>query len=496
MQLARNMAAAMANSVVVVLINLVALPFYIRFLGMEAYGLIGFYATLQTMFQVLDLGLAPTVSREIAHGAETGQQRRSASLLRTLGIVYSGVALAIAMIVAIAAPWIGAHWLKIGTLPESVVTSSIMLIGLNLACRWPISLYHGALIGAHRLALSAVTSMAVNVCAATVTVAALAWGVHSVQVFFLMQAIFGLIQVLVLREFAQRAVGERDTPRDFSELRRMWGFASWMSGLAITSIVYTQLDKILLSRLISLESFGFYALSVLLVSGLQVLVGPTFNVIYPKFTTLHARGDVQGLAKFYSSTSRVYAAAIFSLALALALHVHAIVILWIGRVDVADHVAPLVIFLVMGSALNGIMNFPYALQLASGNPRIPFKINLVLLAFEIPTVVWLATSRGAIGGAMSWALIEVVYVFIGTLVTGRNIASFAGFNWLARDVGVPGLLALVPAVLGVWFSCAFRLTPLLEVLLAALAACIGIAGGLFYSPSVLRETKNIIRCGS
>ena len=55
MQLARNMAVAMANSVVVVLINLIALPFYLRFLGMEAYGLIGFYATLQTVFQVFDL---------------------------------------------------------------------------------------------------------------------------------------------------------------------------------------------------------------------------------------------------------------------------------------------------------------------------------------------------------------------------------------------------------------------------------------------------------
>ena len=79
MLLARNMAAAMANSVVVVLINLIAVPFYLHFLGMEAYGLIGFYATLQTVLQVLDLGLAPTVSREIAYDAETGQQRRSAS---------------------------------------------------------------------------------------------------------------------------------------------------------------------------------------------------------------------------------------------------------------------------------------------------------------------------------------------------------------------------------------------------------------------------------
>ncbi|HEY0660874.1 MAG TPA: oligosaccharide flippase family protein, partial [Lysobacter sp.] len=170
------MAAAMANSVVVVLINLVALPFYLRYLGMEAYGLIGFYATLQTVLQVLDLGLAPTISREIAHGAETGEHRRSASLLRTLAVVYIAVAVLIAGAVALAAPWLGSHWLQAKQLPDATVAQAIALMGLNLACRWPISLYHGALVGSHRLALSSATSMAINISAAVTTIAVLAWG--------------------------------------------------------------------------------------------------------------------------------------------------------------------------------------------------------------------------------------------------------------------------------------------------------------------------------
>lgn len=493
MQLARNMAVAMANSVVVVLINLIALPFYLRFLGMEAYGLIGFYATLQTVFQVFDLGLAPTVSREIAHGAEVGLQRRSASLLRTLGVVYAGIALVIAAVVALASPWIGAHWLQARAMPESVVVGAIALMGVNLACRWPISLYHGALIGAHRLARSAATSMAVNICGALTTITVLAWGTRTVQAFFVTQAVFGLVQVLVLRALARHAVGERDAPYDFGDLRRVWNFSSWMSGIAVTSLIFTQLDKILLSRLIDLESFGRYTLAVLLVSGLQVFIGPAFNVIYPKFTTLHARGDTAGLAKFYSDTSRLYAAALFSLALALALHVQALVTLWIGRVDVADRIAPLVILLATGSALNGIMYFPYALQLATEHPRIPFMINLALLTLAIPTIVLLATSHGAAGGALSWALLGVVYLFVGTIVTGRKVAGFSGVGWLARDVGVPFLLALAPAALGAVLSRVYGLTPWPETLLASFAACVGIAGGALYSPYARGKVREFMR---
>lgn len=493
MRLARNMAVAMANSVVVVLINLVALPFYLRFLGMEAYGLIGFYATLQAMFQVFDLGLAPTVSREIAHGTETGQQRRSASLLRTLGVVYTGIAIMIAALVALAAPRIGAHWLQIRALPESTVVDAIALMGLNLACRWPISLYHGALIGAHRLARSAATSMTVNVIGAITTIAVLAWGVRSVQAFFLTQAVFGLVQVLVLRAFALRVVGEYDAPYNFGDLRRVWNFSSWMAGIAITSLMFTQLDKILLSRLIDLESFGRYTLAALLVSGLQVLFGPALNVIYPKFTTLHARGDEAGLARFYSDTSRMYAAAVFSLALALALHVQAIVTLWIGRADVADRIRPLVVLLATGSALNGIMYFPYALQLATGHPRIPFMVNLALLILAVPTIVWLATSHGAVGGALSWALLGVVYLFVGTVVTGRKVAGFSGIGWLVRDIAVPLLLAIVPATLGASLSHTFNMARWSEILLASFAACVGIAGGIFYSPFARRKVMEFVR---
>lgn len=482
MRLARNMVAAMANSVAVVLINLVALPFYLRYLGMEAYGLIGFYATLQTVIQVLDLGLAPTVSREIAHGAETGQQRRSASLLRTLGVVYVAVALVVAGLVALSAPWIGERWLQAQELDASTVTQAVALMGANLACRWPIGLYAGALAGAHRLALAAVTSMTVNVAAAITTIAVLAWGARSIQAFFLVQACFGLLQAVALGVLARRAVGERDAPYDFGDLRRVWKFSAWMSGIAVTSLVFTQLDKALLSNFVALEAFGHYMLAVLLVGGLQIVVGPSFNVIYPKFTTFVARRDLDALAHFYSNASRMYSGMVFSLALALALHVDALVTLWTGNALIARDVGPLVRLLAVGSALNGVMYFPYALQLASGRPRIPFAINLALLVAAAPVIVWLARQYGTLGGAWAWAALGIVYLGVGTLVTGAKIERFAGVGWLARDIAVPLLLALVPALAGAWLSRTFALAPWGETALAAVAACIGIAFGALYSP--------------
>lgn len=498
MRLAWNMAVATANSVVVVLISLVALPFYLRFLGMEAYGLVGFYATLQTVLQVLDLGLAPTVSREIAQGAETGQQRRSASLLRTLGAVYVGVAVAIAAIIAIAAPWVGSHWLQARALSESTVTQAVALMGVNLACRWPNSLYQGVLIGAHQLARYAATSMIINICAAFTTIAVLAWGVRSIQVFFIVQAAFGLLLAIVLRMLAWRAIGERDAPYDFGDLRRLWHFSAWMGGVVIAGLLVSQFDKLVLSRVIALESFAHYMLAALIVSGLQILTTPAFSSLFPKFSALAARADWASLEYLYTVVARLFSTALFALAFAVIFQTESLVTIWLVDARIAVDVAPLAAWLAIGSALNGIMIFPYCLQLAAGKPKLAFLMAVGLLVVAIPLVLVLAIRYGAIGGAVSWALLNVFYLLIGTWFTGRKVARFAGWVWLRRSVLVPLVATLATALLGAWICRALTVTPWVSLGIGTVAAFSGMALGLVgsFTRQEFRRIVNIALGGT
>lgn len=48
------------------LMGLVFVPFYIRFLGVEAYGIIGFFSTLLVAVSLLEFGLSATMNREMA----------------------------------------------------------------------------------------------------------------------------------------------------------------------------------------------------------------------------------------------------------------------------------------------------------------------------------------------------------------------------------------------------------------------------------------------
>ncbi len=47
-------------------VGILILPLFLTYLGSEAFGLIAFFALLQSWLQLLDLGMSPTLGREVS----------------------------------------------------------------------------------------------------------------------------------------------------------------------------------------------------------------------------------------------------------------------------------------------------------------------------------------------------------------------------------------------------------------------------------------------
>ena len=62
----KNIIANFAGSGWSALMGLIFLPFYIRLMGAESYGIVGIFVSLQAIFSILDLGLSQTLNREMA----------------------------------------------------------------------------------------------------------------------------------------------------------------------------------------------------------------------------------------------------------------------------------------------------------------------------------------------------------------------------------------------------------------------------------------------
>lgn len=91
-------------------VQLACIPAYIKLMGIESYGLIGFYLVLQAALQVLDLGFSPTMNREMARYSVLPHKTAEArDLVRTLEIGYWLIGLAIGAGILAAAPWLAIH---------------------------------------------------------------------------------------------------------------------------------------------------------------------------------------------------------------------------------------------------------------------------------------------------------------------------------------------------------------------------------------------------
>ncbi len=445
----RNLAFGLTASIWSALIGLAVVPIYLKSLGVEAYGLIGVYSSAAALFSLLDFGLAPAINREVARSTAQGNMHPARELLHTLAVVYWSMAFAIMALMMIVAPVVAKAWLNTRHLPETTITTSLMLIGLAIACRWPHSLYVGALIGAERLALVSVISMFMSLLGSGGAVAVLVWITPDIEAFFLWQCVVGMVHVVVLRAAAWRVLG-RGASRGFSTdaLRGIWRFSAGSSGVAVTALLLTQIDKVILSGVLSLAAFGEYTLATVVVSAIYLAVNPVFNVIYPRFTMLVASRDEVTLQSLYRIGTQVFAATLFPVCMVIAVFSEEIVAVWTGSREIAGRISLVVALLAAGSALHSVMYFPYALQLAYGLPRMPLQINLLLLAIAVPAIAVLSWLHGAIGGAAAWFLLFTVYLLLGAWMTHRVLLVGLGAKWLLVDVGRPLAIALSAGIVG------------------------------------------------
>ena len=70
-------------------LQIVLVPIYIALLGIEGYGLIGFYFMLLGALRILDLGLTPTMNREMAkYSVRSDAATEARDFVRTLEVLY------------------------------------------------------------------------------------------------------------------------------------------------------------------------------------------------------------------------------------------------------------------------------------------------------------------------------------------------------------------------------------------------------------------------
>lgn len=485
-----NVASNLIGTALTVLVGLAFAPIYVRLLGIESYGLVGFYATVLAALQVLDLGLSPTINRELARlSAIPGHAEKARDLVRSLEIPYCLLGLLIGALIAASAPLISSRWLQASGLPEATVQTAIVLMASLIVLQWPFSLYQGGLLGLQRLPLLNVVSVGYALIRGVGAVLVLSHVSTSILVFFAWQLVATAAQVITLAVVLWRCLPVSSTrPRlRWSDLKRVWRFATSLSLIGATGIILTQADKLVMSSQLGLEMFGYYALASVAGGSPAYVVAPVFSAIFPRFSALVARGEGEALMALYHRATQFLAVILLPVASVLVMMSLDFMRVWTGNADAAENTYTIVALLAAGSTLNGLMALPYALQLAHGWTSLGVRLNLALVAGMVPLVALMGRRFGGPGAAAVWIMTNALYMVVGVPLTHRRLMSGEAWRWLTVDVALP-LLASTAVV----FVCIQTFEPtggrVQEAVRIGLVLLLSVCGAALAAPMVRQWT--------
>ena len=449
--LRRNVAANLFGRAWVTVLGIAFIPVYLRFLGMEAYGLVGFFATLQAVFGLLDLGLGATVNRELARLSVTADRRgEQRTLLRTLEACYWAISLTSGVAVFVLAPAIAHDWVHPSRLSPLAVERVIRLMGLVLALQLPFSFYQAALMGLQRqVALNAIVVVTATLRSAGT--ALVLWKISaSVEAFFLCQLAVSVIQLVVTLVCVWSALGGggwSERP-ELARLRSIWRYAAATSANSVVGIALTQTDKVLLSGLLPLEQFGYYALAGTMASFVWAVAIPVNQALFPRFAQLIEVRDHVTLSALYHRATQVMVVALVPAAATVVAFAWQLMFLWTRNTVTADHTALIAALLIIGTTINGIVSVPGYLQSAAGWPTLMVYTNLVAAVVLVPAILVVTPRYGAPGAAFVWLVLNAGYLIFNVPVMHRRLLRGELWRWYRDDVARPAAGAVAAAAIG------------------------------------------------
>lgn len=488
--LKRNIIANYLGQGWTALMGLAFIPLYIRYLGIESYGIIGIYAILNAWLQLANIGMTPTLNREMARytaGAYTVDTIRD--LLRSFEVIALAIAILLAGSVWLASDWLAVNWFKAESLKPEQMAHAIAVMGLVIVTKFLEGLYQGAILGLQKQIWYNVLQATFATLRGAGVLAALIWISPTIQVYFYWQGAISIITVLVYVIAIYHWLPKPNRPAQFSmsAVRPIWRFAGGMMVTTFLALLLTQVDKVLLSKLLTLERFGQYTLAATVSGGLYQIVSPITQAFYPRFTEYHTCGDNLALIKAYHLGAQLVTVTVGTVATVLIVYAENILRLWTGDKSMAVAVAPLLTLLTLGTFLNTLMHIPYMLQLAYGWSGFGAKVNMVAVMFLVPAILWVVPRYGAEGAAMIWVLLNFGYITISIYLMHRRLLPNEKWRWYGQDIVLPSVVA-TGLMLTSFYTMSADLGKVLEIAWIVTSAI----GGLFFATLSATSLRNTV----
>ncbi len=441
-KLTKNILYNLTGQGLYVLLSFVAVRFVFRQLGADALGTIYFTATLSAvLICVLEMGISSTTVREVAAHHES-EPRYVCELVRTATLFYWGAYVLLALAVYWGAPLLVEKWIHLNTLSKLDAIRVMRILGIATLTALPRGLYASLLRGLQRMEFPNLIDVATSGLQQFGTILILALGGSLFDVVHWMAASFaiGLVAALLVcgrffplwalvPGYSRAAVG------------RNLAYASSMAVTTILVMVHLQADRAIVSKLLPIGVFGYYALAGGAVTRAGLASFAVAQAAFPSLSALFKAGDRPGLMSQYRKLQDLvcFAAAPIFAALPFATLP---LFTYLLNAEAARLLLAPMLWLSLGTYMSATIQIPYFLSLAAGRPGIATRTNLYALFVVLPAAALSVYFFGLAGAGVSLVVYNLFWYAYAIPRICSKCLEIPTAKWFSYVLNVFGLVGL------------------------------------------------------
>lgn len=446
----KNILANYAGAFATTLIAFLLTPVYISYLGVGSYGIIGFFLSLQAIFIFLDMGIGAAVNREMArHYHDKSQKGYLRNLSHSLQVIYWGIGLLIGVVLFIAAPILAQGWFKSNELPTDTVTSVFIIFALTMIVRWPYGLYSSGLRGMQHQVTLNVYELFWNLAKSIGSWLVLKYISPTLTAFLWYQFIITVLQTsgIVIVFWKYLSVKAAALKFDTEILKNLSRYAAGMGiGIILANLV-AQLDKIIVSKMVSDTTFGYYSIANNIAMLVYSISLPMYMAIFPHFTKHVQDKNEKLLTADFHYYAKLLSTLLLPFGVIIIFNAETVLHLWLKQGEIAEKSAVILQWLMCSTICNALMMPVHTLLVAKVRIRFMIYSQIIELICMVPVMYVLINKFGVKGGAMGMFILYFCYLLVQAPLIFRTIKSnHLTLTWYLKDI----LLFLPPLILIGW----------------------------------------------
>ncbi len=409
MRLKWAIAANYVGAGAIVLAPLLALPWYLAALGAKQIGLISFVMTMQALLGLLDAGMSQALIREVSvrFGNEQCGSHSTASLLFGFERIYWFFAIFSGYALLLAAPIITTYWLNLDTTDKDLGRETVYGAAALFATQFPGSIYRSLLVGAQaQVKLNAVMLAGALIRHLGGVLVVNVWPVLST--YLIWHAGIAWLETLMRGKLAWSVldVKRSQVGWQLQELQPTFAMVAGMSGATLLGALTAQIDKIILSRMVPIEQFGYYVVAATAATGTLQLIYPLIQAILPRAIQLRTNPT---LLRNLSMNLMKMIGLVVGLAIVCFIAFGRLFLdIWLRNEQAAKAVYPLLAVLLAGTCLNAFYNVGYINWIIHEKTRRVLQVNLLSLALSVALIPIFVAWLGVIGATFGWVAINLI----------------------------------------------------------------------------------------